>query len=89
MDLSLRDLIDGMLQKSPTSRYDWHQINDHPFVKVKTPLNEIYSETNQNETEKKGDEFEEEFLMNEKNFRSSALLNNKDRVEIAELKQYE
>jgi hypothetical protein len=23
MDLALRELIDGMLQKSPTSRYDW------------------------------------------------------------------
>lgn len=41
MDLSLKDLIDGMLQKSPTSRLDWDQISNHPFMKPKVALNEI------------------------------------------------
>lgn len=41
MDVSLRDLIDGMLQKTPSSRYDWNQIINHPFMKAKSPLLEV------------------------------------------------
>lgn len=41
MDISLRDLIDGMLQKSPSSRYDWEQIINHPFMRTRAPLSEI------------------------------------------------
>lgn len=46
MDVSLRDLIDGMLQKSPSSRYDWPQIINHPFMKPKSPLIETPLEQN-------------------------------------------
>lgn len=33
MSPSLRDLIDGMLQKNDKKRLDWHQVNAHAFFK--------------------------------------------------------
>ena len=41
MDLYLRDLIDGMLQKFPSSRYDWDKITNHIFMRPKVVLAEI------------------------------------------------
>jgi len=31
MSVELRELVDGMLQKNPTNRYDWPDIQKHPF----------------------------------------------------------
>jgi serine/threonine protein kinase len=31
MPIALRELIDGMLQKTEAKRYDWDQVKNHPF----------------------------------------------------------
>ena len=30
----LRELIDGMLQKSHQKRFDWPQVKNHPFFQI-------------------------------------------------------
>ena len=43
MDVELRDLVDGMLQKMPGAKYDWVEIVGHPFMKEKGSLGEVES----------------------------------------------
>ena len=38
MSTNLRDLIDGMLQKSQNKRFDWNQVKNHPFFINIVPL---------------------------------------------------
>ena len=92
MDLSLKELIEGMLQKSPSSRYDYPQIMNHPFLQQKTPsvLKENKIDYNINLHQLGKIEEEDEF---DKSYRTernpSKLRPNKHKLNSQELKGYE
>lgn len=84
-----------MLQKIPSSRYDWDQITQHPFIKnmgglarqdskaERPGLSEISDFNNRTENQ-----IEKEFPIDTAKLRPSKLANNTNKVEIEELKQY-
>lgn len=96
MDVELRELIEGMLQKAPSSRYDWDIIMQHPFMKningltrqdskgERQGLSEITDLTNKVESQ-----IEKDFPIDTAMLRPSNLVNHTNKVEIEELKQYE
>lgn len=96
MDIKLRELIDGMLQKNPQSRYDYNPIKNHPFLQQNSSIlkeNVSTYNTNVNPTNLNGlvkiDE-EEEFnksYLTERN--PSKLRPNNNKINAQQLKAYE